>query len=240
MIKKNRVFLLGLLLISLISMGSVHVNGEAMENDNIVEVEAEDEIVELLDDKIDDLEDLIEEIEKKKKVLDNIKRVQKYVKMDLKSNLDKVIDIHDNTPLDFEAAAVVVAYSEKFDLNPSLILAVIKQESNFNKYEVGIDKDRGYMQIIPGTEKWLANKFGKSIGITYDPNKIFDPEYNIGLGAIYLNLLKKSYGENYNKILSEYNRGPYNLKAYYNKHKTYETSYSRGVLSKEERFKKFN
>jgi soluble lytic murein transglycosylase-like protein len=126
------------------------------------------------------------------------------------------------------------------DLKPSLILAVIKLESNFNKYEVGEDNDRGYMQIIPSTEKWLAKKYGYKLGLKYNPKRIFEPEYNIGLGAIYLSILKESYGENYNRILSEYNRGPYNLREYYNKHKTYVTSYSRGVLRREKAFLVFN
>ncbi|PAB60786.1 lytic transglycosylase domain-containing protein [Anaeromicrobium sediminis] len=226
---KSKKLIVVLLILSLMSMGTVYGEGES-----------EEEVVEILDEKILNLEELIKEIERKQKVLNKISRVQNYVKMDLRSNIDKVLEIEKNTPLDMEAAAVVVAYSEKFNINPSLILAVIKQESNFNKYEVGADEDRGYMQVIPSTEKWLANKFGKSIGIKYDPSKIYDPEYNIGLGTIYLSILKKNYGENYNKILSEYNRGPYNLKAYYNKHKTYTTSYSRGVLTKEKKFLKFN
>lgn len=193
-----------------------------------------------IDEKIKDFQQLIKELKRREAVLKKLSRVQKYIHMDIASDLDKVEKIAKETPLDIETAAIVVSYAEKLDLKPSLILAVIKLESNFNKYEVGEDNDRGYMQIIPSTEKWLAKKYGYKLGLKYNPKRIFEPEYNIGLGAIYLSILKESYGENYNRILSEYNRGPYNLREYYNKHKTYVTSYSRGVLRREKAFLVFN
>lgn len=193
-----------------------------------------------IDKKIEDLEELLSEVKNKQKILNQLKRLQKYINIDMSNDLSKVQEIEKSTPLNFETSAIIAAYSKKFNIKPSLILAVIKLESNFNKFEVGSHNDRGYMQIIPSTEKWLAQKYGYKLGLKYDPERIFEPEYNIGLGVIYLSVLKESYGENYDRILSEYNRGPYNLKAYYGKHKTYETSYSRGVLRREKKFLKLN
>jgi len=193
-----------------------------------------------IDEKIKDLEQLVKELEDKQKILDELKRVQKHINVDLTSDLDKIQEIAKKTPLDLETAAIVVAYSKKFNIKPSLILAVIKLESNFNRYEVGDNDDRGYMQIIPSTEKWLAKKYGHKLGLKYDPKQIFKPEYNIGLGVIYLSILKEAYGEDYDRILSEYNRGPYKLKKYYEKNKTYSTSYSRGVLRRENSFLNLN
>lgn len=189
---------------------------------------------------IKNIEAVIKELEKRKNILDELEPVQKYINMDVNSDLDKVMNISKNTKLDLQTSAIVVAYSEKFDLNPSLVLAVIKLESNFNQYEVGKHEDRGYMQIIPATEKWLAEKYGYRLGLTYDREMIFEPHYNIGLGVIYLSLLKEAYGNNYHKILSEYNRGPYKLREYFNKNKTFATSYSRGVLSREKQFLQLN
>jgi soluble lytic murein transglycosylase-like protein len=148
--------------------------------------------------------------------------------------------IADHTPLDFETAVILVEYAEAFELNPSLILAIIETESNFNQWEVGTSQDRGLMQIIPSTERWLAKDMGGSIGLKYDPERIFDPEYNIGLAATYLAFLRDSYGDNYNRILSEYNRGPYNLKRYFERNGTYATSYSKKILSREVKYLAFN
>lgn len=193
-----------------------------------------------IDKKINDMEKLLKELEEKQRVLEQIEGVQNYIDIDMSSDLSQVQEIAMKTPLDLETAAIVVGYSKKFSIKPSLILAVIKLESNFNQFEVGAHNDRGYMQIIPSTEKWLVEKYGHKLDLKYDPKRIFEPEYNIGLGVIYLSILKQAYGENYDRILSEYNRGPYNLKAYYEKHKTYSTNYSRGVLTREKNFLVFN
>lgn len=189
-----------------------------------------------IDKKIDDMEKLLKELQDNQGVLDELEKIQKQIGVNITHDSEQIGEIVEKTPLDFQSAAIVMAYSKKFNIQPSLILAVIKLESNFNKFEVGAHKDRGYMQIIPSTEKWLVEKYGYKLGFEYDPQRIFEPVYNIGLGVVYLSILKEAYGENYDRILSEYNRGPYNLKAYYQKHKTYSTSYSRGVLSREKKF----
>ncbi|MDK2799118.1 MAG: hypothetical protein PWP27_679 [Clostridiales bacterium] len=160
------------------------------------------------------------------------KKIKKYIDIDNDEQVNKTLEIYNNTPLDILTSSIIVHYSEKLDIPIPLLLAVIELESNFKQYEVGKAKDRGYCQIIPSTEKWLADTYGNVLGLQYDPKKIFEPEYNIGLGALYLHHLKKAYNNNYHRILSEYNRGPYNLKEYYNKYKTYETTYSRVVLEK--------
>lgn len=157
-----------------------------------------------------------------------------------KSAAERAKAIADGTPLDKASAEALIRYADEYDLNPSLILSVIEVESNFNQWEVGTSRDRGYMQIIPATEKWLAKSFGKELGLQYDPEQIFDPEYNIGLAAAYLNLLRENYGDDYSRILSEYNRGPSNLKRYYQKHGTYSTGYSRKVLSAEKKYVAYN
>lgn len=149
-------------------------------------------------------------------------------------------DISLGTPLDIEAAFSVVKYSNHYNINPSLLLSMIELESNFEQYEVGAAEDRGYLQIIPGTEKWLAEEFGAKLGLDYDPDKIFEPDYNIGLAASYIAFLRNAYGENYSRILSEYNRGPYNLAKYYAQHQTYSTSYSRIILNKESKYLVYN
>lgn len=148
--------------------------------------------------------------------------------------------IADQTPLDYETSLILVDYAEEFNLNPSLILAIIETESNFNPTEVGTHQDRGLMQIIPPTERWLAKDMGKDIGLEYNPERIFDPEYNIGLAAIYLSTLRDAYGNNFSRILSEYNRGPYNLARYFQNNGTYSTGYSKNVLSREVKYLAFN
>lgn len=204
---------------------------EIMKNENVIKED--------LEVKISILGSTINELEKKKNSLE--KRLNTLI-IDLNidgltaEEIKKVGDISLNTPIDIETSAVLVKVAKKYDLNPSLILSIMELESNFDRYEVGAANDRGYMQIIPSTEKWLANEFS----IEYDPSKIFEAEYNIELAGAYLSLLKNAYGDNYSRILSEYNRGPYNLARYYEEYKTYSTSYSKVVLNKEKKYLTFN
>src|SRR6056297_487757 len=185
-------------------------------------------------------ENLYGEIFDKNEIVKQLEGVQKYVTINLGSDLERILDLADRTPLTLQESAILLGYCDKMKMKPSIILGLIETESNFNKFAVGTSKDRGYMQIIPDTEKWLAHRYGYRLYINYDSSNIFEPEYNFALGIIYLNHLKRVYGENYHKILSEYNRGPYNLKMYYNKHKTYQTSYSKLVLKKSEKYRAFD
>lgn len=185
-----------------------------------------------LNETVKEKEQEIEQYEILKEVFD-IKELSDQDLMDAK-------DISLGTPLDIKASLSVVKYSKHYDIKPSLLLSMIELESNFEQYEVGADQDRGYLQIIPGTEKWLAEAFGSKMGLDYDPDKIFEPDYNIGLAASYIAFLRNAYGENYSRILSEYNRGPYNLAKYYNEYQTYSTSYSRIILNKESKYLVYN
>lgn len=153
---------------------------------------------------------------------------------------ERIRKIMEMTPLDEQSAIAVVKYSRLLDIDPSLILSMIEKESTFNRYQVGNNDDRGYMQIIPGTEKALAGKYGSEYGLDYDPDRIFEPDYNIGLAAIYIDTLRDSYGEDYDKILTAYNRGKGGLKKYYSTYNTYESSYSREILKNEAKYTSIN
>ncbi len=144
----------------------------------------------------------------------------------------KAAAIAQDTALPLEDAHVLVEYTENFGIPNSLVLALIQTESDFDKYMVSSANDRGYMQIIPSTERWLADEYGSAIGIQYDPSRIYQAEYQFGLGTSYLKVLFDKHGNDLHKVLSEYNRGPYNLQMYYNNYGTYHTAYSKRVISR--------
>lgn len=149
---------------------------------------------------------------------------------------DQVQFIVDNTPLDIRTAEIVLKYAERYNIRPSLILGIMDLESNFDQYLVGTSDDRGYMQVIPGTEKWLVSTYGEELGITYDPSRIFEPDYNIPLAVKYLSVLQKEFDGNDTMMLTAYNRGSGGLRKWYNEHGTYETAYSRVVLKREQKY----
>lgn len=182
-----------------------------------------------------ELEKAVETIKLQEPMVSEYKKVSKFIDFDAleSTQLEKAKEISDATPLDYESAVVLVKYADLYDVPYSLVLSIIDIESGFAKDLVGTSQDRGYMQIIPGTERWLANTYGTELGLTYNPDRIFEPEYNLALGIKYLDDLMGDYGSNYDRILSEYNRGAGNLKKYYAANQTYSTSYSRKILANE-------
>lgn len=153
---------------------------------------------------------------------------------------EQAIAITELTPLDIDTAKIVLKYANEYDLNPSLILGMMDLESSFSQYLVGTSQDRGYMQIIPGTEKWLATAYGEELGLKYDTNQIFEPEYNIALSVKYLDVLRQEFGLNYAKILTAYNRGTGGLNKWFRENNTYETAYSRVVMKRERKYLSIN
>ncbi|MFZ5967123.1 MAG: lytic transglycosylase domain-containing protein [Bacillota bacterium] len=148
----------------------------------------------------------------------------------------RIESIKEMTDLSDKGVEAVLYYHEKTGVPISMVLAVIEQESNFDKNAVGKSQDRGLMQIIPETEAWLCSKFGETYGIVYDKSRIFEEDYNIGLGTIYLGHLMKAYPDNYHRIFTEYNRGYYKAKDYFVEHNTYKTQYSQSVLEKMKKY----
>lgn len=146
------------------------------------------------------------------------------------------IQIHEETPLSFESSLYLAYYCEEYEVSQALVLSIIEVESRFDQHAVGKSKDRGYMQIIPSTEKWLARSYGKELGLSYDPQQIFDPEYNLGLAIRYISDLESKYGKNAHRVLSEYNRGSVRLANYFRDNQTYQTSYSRSIIRRMDKY----
>lgn len=103
---------------------------------------------------------------------------------------------------------VVQRWSKAYDLDPLLILAVIREESGFSPTAVSSSGARGLMQLLPSTARWIAEE---KLGIPYREEDLFDPEYNIRLGSWYLHHLLDQFGEREAWAVAAYNGGPGNL-----------------------------
>jgi soluble lytic murein transglycosylase len=88
---------------------------------------------------------------------------------------------------------------------PALVLAVIRQESEFYSGAISRAGARGLMQLMPGT----ARRVARQIKVGYSRKKLLsDPEYNLRLGRAYLADLTEQYGGSYILALAAYNAGP--------------------------------
>ena len=98
----------------------------------------------------------------------------------------------------------VSKYSNQYDIDKYLILAIIKAESNFNENAVSKKGAKGLMQLMDTT----AEDLDKNSDINLDD--IFEPDINIQLGSKYISALMSKY-DSIGLALAAYNAGSGNV-----------------------------
>ena len=91
--------------------------------------------------------------------------------------------------------------------NWTMVHAIARQESQFDKQIVSHAGARGLMQLMPGTAREQAGK----LGMSYNPASLNDPSYNIMLGSGYFQRMLDYYGGSYPLAVAAYNAGPGNV-----------------------------
>lgn len=94
-------------------------------------------------------------------------------------------------------------------MDPFLMAAIVKTESNFNTLAVSPKGARGLMQIMPDTGSWVAKQSGLE---DFSPARLFEPAFNIRIGAWYLADLHQEFKEDPVLVLAAYNGGRGNVK----------------------------
>jgi soluble lytic murein transglycosylase len=93
-------------------------------------------------------------------------------------------------------------YSRAHNLSPALVKAIIRAESNGNRYAISRKGAKGMMQLMPFTSKRLK---------VNDP---FDPVENIEGGVKYIKELMGTFGGNVVHAVAAYNAGPAAVRKY--------------------------
>lgn len=122
-------------------------------------------------------------------------------------NLDEAIK---EVTLPLRHEDVIRQQAERFGLDPALIAAVIKEESNFA--DVTSDQGaRGLMQITHATADTIETLSG---GETFVYEDLADADLNIRYGTFYLRHLLDRFGGSELAALAAYNAGPENVAAW--------------------------
>jgi membrane-bound lytic murein transglycosylase C len=113
---------------------------------------------------------------------------------------------------------VVTKFADQFGISSSLVLAVIRTESNFNPFAVSSAPAYGLMQLVPTSGGRDAYRKAKGQDAIPSREYLFDAENNIELGTAYLNVLAYNQLESIENtvsreycVISAYNTGPRNV-----------------------------
>jgi len=87
----------------------------------------------------------------------------------------------------------VETYARRYNVSPSLVLAVMKTESAFDPFAVSSAPAYGLMQVVPATAG--RDAYSKIHGYHHTPSKayLFNPNHNIQLGTAYLGIIEHDY-----------------------------------------------
>ena len=92
----------------------------------------------------------------------------------------------------------------EYNLSPSLIAAVILNESSFRPGAESAVGARGLMQLMPDTAEWIARKL-RLDGYSFE--QLYDPDTNIRFGCWYLNYLSTLFNGDPLCVVCAYHAG---------------------------------
>lgn len=111
-------------------------------------------------------------------------------------------------PIQFEED--ISASASNYGVDPHLIAAIIRTETNYSTGQVSKKGALGLMQIMPDTADWIIKQADFS-NVTRDmlQNR---PDVSIEVGAWYLQSLHKQFNQNSIAVIAAYNAGPGNVR----------------------------
>ena len=105
---------------------------------------------------------------------------------------------------------LISKYSKEYDLDPYLVISIIRCESSFDPNALSDKGAMGLMQIMPDTGSWVAHKLG--LDETYSQDQLYDPEMNIRFGCWYLRFLDGRFSGYRDAVICAYNAGHGNVR----------------------------
>jgi len=105
----------------------------------------------------------------------------------------------------FPFYSTILNWSNQRDLNPLLVISLIRQESSFEADAESPVGAKGLMQVMPATAKWITQVSQEA------KYSLAKPEDNIRLGTWYFDHTHDQYDNNSLFAVASYNAGPGNV-----------------------------
>lgn len=106
-------------------------------------------------------------------------------------------------PIDYEE--YVTYYADKYDIDPLMLYAFIRTESNFNPMADSDAGARGLMQITEVTFDWIKTKIAPTEDLTFED--LYDPETNIRFGSYFVSYCLLRYQDDLATAAAAYHSG---------------------------------
>lgn len=104
-----------------------------------------------------------------------------------------------------EYSEYVTYYADKYDLDPLMLYAFIRTESNFNPKADSDAGARGLMQITEVTFDWIKTKIAPTEDLTFED--LYDPETNIRFGSYFVSYCLLRYQDDLSTAAAAYHSG---------------------------------
>lgn len=112
---------------------------------------------------------------------------------------------------------LIAMHALRHNLDPALVAAVVRRESQFDPEAVSVAGARGLMQISPVTWRYVNTESpcgGRHMPPACGDDCIFDPAANIAVGTIYLRTLLDEFEGDVVFAFAAYNAGPTAVRRY--------------------------
>lgn len=132
-----------------------------------------------------------------------------------------------DVPVDKDLQEYIYYLSYSYNIDFSLVMALIETESNFTSNIISKTNDYGLMQINKVNHKWLSD----NLGIT----DFLDSKQNVKAGIYVLRRLFDVNGNNTPKVLMAYNMGQNGANTSWNKG-IHSTRYTNKIIKRQKQF----
>ena len=103
-----------------------------------------------------------------------------------------------------EYLGLIERESKKYNLDPLMVMSLVKQESSFRKDAKSVSHAMGLMQLMRPTAKDVARQLRKKLNLPWD---LFHPPTNIQLGTRYMRQMIRAFKGHIPLALAAYNAG---------------------------------
>lgn len=106
-------------------------------------------------------------------------------------------------------------HGRTFDVDPYLVLGIMRQESRYKADALSHAGAIGLVQVMPRTGARVAAMLGET---RYSPGALQDPSTNLRYGTYYLSRLLDRFDGVFPLAVASYNGGPHNMSRWYRQH----------------------